>query len=263
MVVCRIAGVGPLSVCIHVCSGVQRPRPASVGKFPQLLTVCLDTVYPCSDCRSQSGLCALMYSSCSFSLPLLPYCSSLLSFSSSRSFSRCLFSFPESFSSQTRKHSQHTEAYEHQSIHAHMHVHVHAHALVIHLHSGMCDWQYLRQLSARDVEKSHKRVSSVPQLKYQVHNYKLWASSNTFWKGHVVNGTSTALDSTGAQLTERIMENLDSYCVYASKCTSSEMLFSRAKWQNVKSTLGWITCSCKCTDQPSTRIRPNRTKTCK
>ncbi|CAB1458328.1 unnamed protein product [Pleuronectes platessa] len=32
-------------------------RPASIGKFPQPLTVCSDTVYLCSDCGSQSGLC--------------------------------------------------------------------------------------------------------------------------------------------------------------------------------------------------------------
>ena len=57
-------------VCIQVCSGVQHPWPASIGKS-LLLTVCLDTVYLCSDCRSRSGLCAPMYSSCSFSLPLL------------------------------------------------------------------------------------------------------------------------------------------------------------------------------------------------
>ena len=39
------------------------------------LPVCLDTVYLCSDSRCRSGLCAPMYSSCSFSLPPLPYCS--------------------------------------------------------------------------------------------------------------------------------------------------------------------------------------------
>lgn len=62
-----------LCVCIHVCSGVRHPWPASIGKSLLPLTVCLDTVYLCSDCRSRSGLCAPMYSSCSFSLPLVPY----------------------------------------------------------------------------------------------------------------------------------------------------------------------------------------------
>lgn len=47
------------------------PCSASIGKSAPLLNVCLDTVYPCSDCRSRSGRCAPMYSSCSFSLPLL------------------------------------------------------------------------------------------------------------------------------------------------------------------------------------------------
>ena len=152
-------------VCVCVCSGVQHPRPASIGKSPLLLTVCLDTLYLCSDYRSRLGLRAPMYSSCSFSLPILCSPTALfcfLSFSSSSSSSStsssslfcCLF-LSESHSRHTHKHSQHTEVYEHRSIHAHIQIRVHAHALLIQLHSGMYDWQYLRQpVSARGAAES-------------------------------------------------------------------------------------------------------------
>lgn len=110
------------SLCVFICVQ-QHPGSASIGKSPLLLTVCLDTVYLCSDCRSQSGLRTLMYSSCSFSLPLLPSPAALtffLFFSFSLFLFYCLF-ISEPQSSQT--HSQHTEVYKHQSIHAHSSTH--------------------------------------------------------------------------------------------------------------------------------------------
>lgn len=74
--------------------------------------------------------------------------------SSSTSFSSSLF-LSDSQSSQTHKHSQHTEVYEHRSIHAHIQIRVHPHELLIQLHSGMYDWQYLRQpVCARGVAES-------------------------------------------------------------------------------------------------------------
>lgn len=73
--VCSVAVAGNIkssdsrSVCafMHVHMSTML---TSIGKFALPLAVCLDMVNLCLDCRTQSGLCALVHSSCSFSLPL-------------------------------------------------------------------------------------------------------------------------------------------------------------------------------------------------
>lgn len=122
-----------LWVCIDVYSGV----PLHEEICPLSLGVCLDAVYLCSGRWLQVGgpvprrtrHAALAY--LSSPLPAAP-------------------SFFPSLSPPVPPGVSQTliEAHVHQSIHAHIRSQVHTHALLLHWHSGMYEWQCLRQLHA-------------------------------------------------------------------------------------------------------------------
>lgn len=174
---CRLA----VCVCAHVCSGVQHPRPVSVGKSPLLLTVCLDTVYLCSDCRSRSGLCGLMYSSCS-----LVYLSSpaALSFFLSFSFSHSL---PFTVCYSLSPHSSHTHT---QTLTAHRGIRAPEHSCAYsHSSTHTC---ITHSVALRDIWLTISQTTTIcqvsTQLLIQARSHKVWVLSSK-WVVMIFLGT--------------------------------------------------------------------------